>query len=92
LEAEGDSEMNKKRAICVTLMAISSSVAAAAVPAGAAPGPCKGGDALVSDVGRESYDLNGNDLICEHEGTTTYHAPKKPGPPGTSLSYYDDRI
>ena len=81
----------KKRAICATLLAMGSAVALGGLPAQAAPQqPCDRNDDLISDVGHEDTDLNGNDLICA--GNRTSHAPKKPGPPTSLTVYYDDRV
>lgn len=76
----------KRGAMFATLLAIGSVTAGTAIPAGAAPGPCRGDDRLIADTLHESYDDNGNDLICHHSETGGW---KKSG---RADRYYDDRI
>jgi hypothetical protein len=80
-----------KRVMCATLLAIGTVGALGGTSANAAPAACSGKDTLTAVTEwTAQYDTNGNGYVCA--SVKSYHAPKKPGPPSTSTTYYDDRI
>jgi hypothetical protein len=84
-----ETTMNK-RVMCATLLAIGT-VGVVGGSSASAVAPCKGGDTLTAVTEwTASYDTNANGYVCA--SVKSYHAPKKPGPPTTSTTYYDDRI
>lgn len=81
---------SRAMALALTTALAITAVGAAAVVA-APSSACDPGDKLATVTAASvGFDLNGNGLVCSH--TEHYHAPKKPGPPSTSVTYYDDAI
>ena len=84
--------MHRTRLVCATLLAVGSAgISVAAGSAEAAPAGCQGQDPLVAvDSNTARFDTNANGFVCSHPKKDK--APKKPGPPTTSIFYYDDAV